>query len=326
MGNFDPTLGIYQTNSPYHGDHNNFSPRLGFAWDVFGTGKTVIRGGAGILYEQVSFDVMNGEGNLLGLRTFPTGVPLFNAGNPTPLPITGNIQTQAITFVGGALGPINTAWQGYNPAAAASGQQTLFASVANPACGDGVTTPAPCEVYGVNPNIRTPYVGTWNLDIQHAITNNLSIDVGYVGNHGTKLLGKLNINQPAPGAGWTAAAQQACITSAGDSSPFRQLRPLIPSPSRPPNPSPHRVLRRFWEAEYPTVRADHSIPTTACISYLNYITLIENNYESNYDGLQVTLTGRNYHGLSFTAGYTYSHALGDASDQGTSAQLPRPTE
>jgi len=38
----------------------------------------------------------------------------------------------------------------------------------------------------------------------------------------------------------------------------------------------------------------------------------------------MTLTGRNYHGLSFTAAYTYSHALGDASDQGTSANFPTP--
>ena len=53
--------------------------------------------------------------------------------------------------------------------------------------------------------------------------------------------------------------------------------------------------------------------------------MIQNDYESNYNGLQVTLTGRNYHGLSFTAGYTYSHALGDASDQGTAANFPVPT-
>jgi len=38
----------------------------------------------------------------------------------------------------------------------------------------------------------------------------------------------------------------------------------------------------------------------------------------------VTLTGRNYHGLSFSGSYTYSHALGDASDQGTSADFPAP--
>ncbi len=52
--------------------------------------------------------------------------------------------------------------------------------------------------------------------------------------------------------------------------------------------------------------------------------MIQNDYESNYNGLQVTLTGRNYHGLSFTGGYTYSHALGYASDQGTAADFPVP--
>jgi outer membrane receptor protein involved in Fe transport len=34
-------------NSLYHGDFNNFQPRLGFAWSLGSTRKTVIRGGAG---------------------------------------------------------------------------------------------------------------------------------------------------------------------------------------------------------------------------------------------------------------------------------------
>jgi hypothetical protein len=55
---------------------------------------------------------------------------------------------------------------------------------------------------------------------------------------------------------------------------------------------------------------------------LKNIAIINNGYFSNYNGLQATLTGRNYHGLSFTAGYTYSHALGLASDQGTSGNFP----
>ncbi len=92
---------------------------------------------------------------------------------------------------------MNTAWQAFNPAAPVAGQATLYASAAaNAACGDGFTAPpsasppGQCEIYAVDPNLRTPYVNNWNLDIQHAITNNLSIDIGYVGNHGTKLLGK----------------------------------------------------------------------------------------------------------------------------------------
>ncbi|MBV8050043.1 MAG: TonB-dependent receptor, partial [Acidobacteriaceae bacterium] len=37
----------------YNGDHNNFAPRLGIAWDVFGQGKTVLRAGYGVFYETI---------------------------------------------------------------------------------------------------------------------------------------------------------------------------------------------------------------------------------------------------------------------------------
>src|SRR5207237_7092928 len=40
---------------------------------------------------------------------------------------------------------------------------------------------------------------------------------------------------------------------------------------------------------------------------------LSNFYGSTYHGLQTTLTARNYHGLDFVAGYTYSHALDDLS-------------
>ena len=143
QANFDPILGMVQSANPYHGDHNNFAPRVGFAWDISGNGKTVLRGGGGIIYEALGMDVFNGVGNLLGLRTMPTGLPLYNAGNTTPLPLSGNIQLQALTFAPGsaATGQIASAWQAFNPSLPVAGQTTLFSGVATPACGDGITQP-----------------------------------------------------------------------------------------------------------------------------------------------------------------------------------------
>ena len=69
QGNFAPDTpsGLAQVGlnelAPYNGDHHNFSPRIGFAWDIFGNGKTVLRGGGGIIYEQLSLDTAAIIGN-----------------------------------------------------------------------------------------------------------------------------------------------------------------------------------------------------------------------------------------------------------------------
>jgi hypothetical protein len=47
--------------------------------------------------------------------------------------------------------------------------------------------------------------------------------------------------------------------------------------------------------------------------YLRYINYYSNIYRSNYDGLQSTLTARNFHNFDFVVGYTYSHALDNMS-------------
>jgi Carboxypeptidase regulatory-like domain/TonB dependent receptor len=54
-------------------------------------------------------------------------------------------------------------------------------------------------------------------------------------------------------------------------------------------------------------------PFATQFPFLGFINYLTNIYGSAYHGLQTTLTARNYHGLEFVAGYTYSHALDDMS-------------
>lgn len=72
--NFTPTRGIFG-ESLYKGDHNNFAPRIGFAYTPLKSTKTVLRGGFGVFYD---LPFQNVTFNL----TFnpPTSTALFNFG------------------------------------------------------------------------------------------------------------------------------------------------------------------------------------------------------------------------------------------------------
>jgi hypothetical protein len=109
----------------------------------------------------------------------------------------------------------------------------------------------------MNRNFRTPYVINWTLGVQHAFSAKLGLDVSYVGNHGVKLPGVVDLNQPDPVTG--------------------------------------------------------AFPFAAAAPYVALVNYLSNFYGSTYHGLQTTLTARNYHGLDFVAGYTFSHALDDLS-------------
>jgi len=81
---------------------------------------------------------------------------------------------------------------------------------ANLVCGEGNGTgatvpagfpsePAACNIQPVNQNLRPGYLATWTLDIQHAFTNHVALNVGYVGNRGMDLSDNVDLNQPLPG-------------------------------------------------------------------------------------------------------------------------------
>ena len=299
LGNFDPNsaTGLVQVgkgeSAAFHGDHNNFSPRVGFAWDVNGNGKTVVRGGGSIMYEQLPYSVFIAVGNQLGLNQVPTGASIVVNGVVTPG--SGNMGVLTVNIPGN--GGLSQGWQAQTAACVSGGTTacgSIFpAAVFNLQCGDGSTPPGqqfpalPCNTEAVDPNLRLPYVSTWSLGIQRAITNDLSIDISYVGNHGTKFLGFADINQPALGAGFTAAQIAAGDPSAASSVAEQQARPYF--------------------SKFP---------------YLAQIDRLSNIDHSNYNGMHVTLTQRPSHGLSFLAGYTYAHALDNASANFGSNFLP----
>src|ERR1700677_3951417 len=54
VGSFTPYTGL--TNHP--SDKNNVGPRIGFAYDVYGSGKTVVRGGYGMYYGRITNGVL----------------------------------------------------------------------------------------------------------------------------------------------------------------------------------------------------------------------------------------------------------------------------
>ena len=281
LGNFSPTQGLQQVgqqiNAPYNGDHTNFAPRVGVAWDPFGTGKTVVRAGAGVVYETVNWESFMAFNNVYGLGTIPTGGLLD--GVPGPGKITAGIQN---------IPNPPTPWDTW-------GVGGVTPPFAIPQINCQAALGQTCSIQAINPNITTPYVTTWTLNIQQAITNNVSLQVAYVGDHGSNLIGNRDINQPAVGSGWTPAAIAACEAT---------------PPSCASDPVAEQAGRPF-NTLYP---------------YLGSIYQIANIYRSNYNGLQVTMTARNFHGLDFLAGYTYAHALDDVGanwDFGAGLGLPQ---
>jgi len=281
LGNFDPTLGLVQVgkqiSSIYNGDHKNFSPRVGVAWDVTGKGTTIVRAGGSLIYDVLTMNTFLSQQNTqntitLGLGVVPTGATIVTCpagpsacqspanGVPVVTPGTGTIVTTGLVLPGSSLN-----WNG----ATATGP-FIFPGGTTLQCGDGITPPVtllnptpvpdpgPCSFLGLDRNYKTPYVSNWTLGIQHAFSNKLSLEVTYVGNHGTKLTGIRDLNQPDPNNGFASA----------------------------------------FATKFP---------------YLGFINFMSNLYRSHYNGLQTTLTARNYHGLGFILGYTYSHALDNMS-------------
>ena len=152
----------------------NWAPRVGFAWDVFGNGKTSVRGGYGVFYDDPGTIAWNSQADQA-----PFG---------TVLTLDGNASNSLANPYAGAVNP--------------------FPSPLNPP--SDAYFPQYSSQYLVSPGMRNPYMQSWNFTIEHQIFGNFVLRGSYVGSKGTNLISIRELNPAvyAPGVSTSTTNQR----------------------------------------------------------------------------------------------------------------------
>ncbi len=152
-------------------DKNNFAPRFGFAWDVLGNAKLVMRGGFGIFY-----DLEDGALNL----QFGGQPPFGDVSNLTYFSFTPGFDPIADPFNSFKEDTVNP-----------------FPFIAGGRLGQ-FFDPKVSFAFVVDPRFRTPYSENYNLGFQYQFTKDTLLEAYYVGSLGRKLITSADVNFPQP--------------------------------------------------------------------------------------------------------------------------------
>ncbi len=224
------------------------------------TPKTVVRSGAGIVFIDQS-----------GITT-PFTAPQF--------PFIQNVQQKTLDSVNAAF-------------ALASGPSVAPIPLTKDA-GLGQS------VYTVNRKAGSGYVEQWNLGFQRAITNNLSVDIAYVGSHIVHVgIPDSNLNQLTQAQLAQGASLQTTVTN-----PYYGQLP-VSSPIGGKTTTAAQLLK-----PYPR--------------FQNVATYRNNSGTTNYNALEAKVEQRMSHGIYLLAAYAHSKLIDDASSVFSSTVLSSP--
>jgi hypothetical protein len=177
-------------NTPKNGrlqynDMNNVGPRAGFAWDVFGNGKTSVRGGYGIFFDQLSLNVAHQP------QAPFAGTSVLNDGNLSDPYGSLHVQPPPAGNLPGNFGCVKvSAFPGYSCA-----------------------FPLPASLVFTDEHLVTPYTQSMSLTIERQLGRDFHIQLSYAGKLTQKLEGHrfwdAAVTEPDPRTGAPPSAVNA---------------------------------------------------------------------------------------------------------------------
>ena len=196
----------------------NLAPQIGFAWDPSKNGKTVIRGGVGLFYENVIWN------NVLFDRPARLQNGAFNAvtsaclgGNAQPVPVSsGTISPSGIcgndVHIGDVIPQITSFWQQvlagntFNP-------QTPNPNYAGTLIAEGLGQPA----FLFAPNYQTPRSVQINFGFQREIRHGMVLSADYLRNIETHTLLAIDVNKVGDISTFNLAGATQAVTDTNTS-------------------------------------------------------------------------------------------------------------
>jgi hypothetical protein len=280
----------------YHREWKDFAPNFGFAWDVFGDGKTAVRGGYSISY-------VNDQEILA-----PEDLLEINAG---------------LEGVAAATGLSNRVSTGLPQIVPPTYQVPL--TVADNYAGN------PFNAVGmIDPNLKHPYVQQYSIGIQHQAKDTL-FEARYVGNHVVGAYRAFDFNQVminqngflpdflrAQNNGWLSLAASGIFNPNYNSTiPGSQPLTVFPKLARGVL-SDSNVVNYLQTGEVGEL--GNYLQTNGLNGLVNFYQnpnalgtdLLTNYSSSSYNSLQLEARHQMRTGLSFEANYTFSKVLSDA--------------